>query len=107
MLWQDELGDEFLLLKYAEVYQYSENVLRLLIFSPKKLSQLRELGVILNEIGLDEPFTMVDINRSNLDQIIKLGEFKKRPNLNGRWLKDKEKDLAHKIIPYKPALKEE
>ena len=108
MLWKDDDKDfsDFLLLKYAEVYRYSEKVLRLHVFSSRKLSQLRCRGLILNEEELDEPFTIVDVDSSNLEQIIQLGAFKKRPNLNGRWLKDKEQKLAHKIIPYNPDLKE-
>jgi len=33
LLWKDEIGDEFLLLKYAEVYRYSETHLRVLAWS--------------------------------------------------------------------------
>ena len=107
LLWKDEVGDTFLLLKYAEVFQLSENVLRLFVFNRKKLPLMRKRGLILNEEWLDEPFTIVDVDRSNLDQIIALGEFRRRPDLNGNWLKDKEAKLAHQIIPYNPTIQTE
>jgi len=104
LLWKDECGDDFLLLKYAEVYRYDKNTLRLHIWSSKKRSWLRQQGWILNEIELDEPFTIIDVDVSKLDQIIELGAFRKRPHLNGALIKEKEERLAHKIIPYNPKL---
>jgi len=105
LLWRDESGDEFLLLKYAEVYRYDKNTLRLHIWSSKKRSWLRQQGWILNEIELDEPFTIIDVDVSKLEQLIELGAFRRRPVLKGTWLKQKEKELAHKIIPYNPSLR--
>ena len=103
LLWKDELGDDFLLLKYAEVFRYSKNILRLYIFSPQKRSWLRHQGWILNEFDTDD-FGVVDVEISKLEQIIELGAFRRRPRLNGAWLKQKERQLAHKIIPYNPNL---
>ena len=34
-----------------------------------------------------------------------LGSFKKRPHVNGAWIKDKECKLAHKILTYSPKFK--
>jgi len=99
MLWKDEIDDVFLLLKYAEVYPYSENVMRLHLFSKKMLLQLREMGVVLNEVPIDDDFYILDIEKKNLPLIIELGKFKRRPSKKGKWIKDKEKKLAHKIIP--------
>jgi hypothetical protein len=106
MLWQDELGEDFLLLKYAEVYRYSQDILRVVVFTvknpPTKLSLLRKEGVILNEFRTDDPLLILDIDKQYLPRIIALGDFKRRPNKNGAWIKDKEQRLAHKILPYRP-----
>ena len=101
MLWKDECEEpsDFLLLKYAEVYLYSKDILRLHIFLPKYLSLVRSRGWILKEHHLDEPFTMVDVDIANLEQIIQLGAFRRRPDTNGAWLAKIEKILAHKIRP--------
>lgn len=106
MLWQDELGDDFLLLKYAEVYEYFDNTLRLLVFCPQKCSQLRKSGLILNEDSTDDGLCIVDVDKQNLEQIIALGAFKRRPSIKGKWIKDKEKKLAHRIITFNPKIKE-
>ena len=94
LLWKDECGDDFLLLNYAEVYRYSKNILRLQIWSSKKRSWLRRQGWILNEFDLDEGFSVIDVSVSNLDEIINQGAFTRRPHLNGKWLKQKEIQLA-------------
>jgi hypothetical protein len=105
MLWKDECGDDFLLLKYAEVYRYSENTIRLHIWNKKYLLLVRSKGWILYERHLDEPFFIVDIDTTNLESIIQLGAFKRRPDKNGAWIKEKGRLLAHKIIPYDPVYK--
>ena len=106
LLWQDELGDNFILLKYGEVYRYSQDILRVVVFAvknpPKELSLLRKQGVILNEFRTDDPLLILDIDKQYLPRIIAMGEFKRRPNKNGAWIKDKEQRLAHKILPYRP-----
>ncbi len=114
MLWQDELYNvsgstkhTFLILRYAEVYRFAHDVLRLHIWRKKMLPPVRELGSILNEICLDEHFYTIDTINENLPQIIQLGAFKRRPNLNGHWLKHKERILAHKILPYRGKCKDD
>ena len=106
LLWQDELGDDFLLLKYCEVYRYSEDVMRVVVFTlknpPSELALLRKQGVILREFKTDDPLLLLDIDKQYLPRIIAMGEFKRRPNKNGAWIKDKEHRLAHKILPYRP-----
>ena len=100
MLWKDECGDDFLLLKYAEVYRYSKDTLRLHIWSKKYLSLVRSRGWILNERSLDEQFTVVEVDNSNLESIIQLGAFKRRPDAKGAWIKRLVVLLAHKrIVP--------
>ena len=109
MLWKDELFDEkgstkhtFLILKYTEVYRYSKTVLRLHIWSSLKLAQLQKRGLIFDITYLDEDFTIAYTKVANLPQIISLGAFKQRPHIKGKWIKSRERILAHKILPYRP-----
>jgi len=109
MLWKDELYDikdstkhTFLLLKYAEVYKYSRTTLRLHIWNARKLSQMLKGGLIFNLVGLDEDFTIAYAKTANLSSLIALGAFRKRPHIKGKWIKNKEKLLGHKILPYRP-----
>ncbi|MDP8289783.1 MAG: hypothetical protein P9M02_02285 [Candidatus Susulua stagnicola] len=111
LLWKDELYDikdstkhTFLLLKYAEVYRYTKNTLRLHIWSTSKLSQLLKKGLIYDVTTLDEGFTIADAKVTDLPHLIALGTFKRRPNINGKWIKSREKILAHRILPYKPVI---
>ena len=58
MLWKDDEGSDFLLLKYCEVYRCSEDTLKLVVFASKNLNenvvQLRKAGVILKEWATDD-----------------------------------------------------
>jgi len=109
MLWKDDLHDvkdstkhTFLILKYGEVYKYSKTTLRLHIWNSRKLSQLLKKGLIYDLVELDEGFNVAYAKVINLPHLIALGAFRKRPHINGTWIKNKEKLLAHKIISYKP-----
>jgi hypothetical protein len=104
MLWKDEVGDYFLLTKYAEIYEYDSTTLRMHVFRLKNALPLREKGLILNEIETDEDLYIWDIHKQYLPLVIALGEFKRRPNIKGKWIKRMEKILAHKIIPFNPKL---
>ena len=106
-LWQDELGDDFLLLKYCEVYEKSETTLGLHIWSFKKASQLRKLGIVLIEDETDDGLWLYVVDKKDLDAVISLGTFKRKPHMNGTWVKDKEVKLAHRILPYDPDFQEE
>ncbi|MDP8265264.1 MAG: hypothetical protein P9M12_07320 [Candidatus Aceula lacicola] len=105
LLYKDELGDVFLLLKYGEVFRYSKNVLRVIISLHSKAVQLRKSAVILNEDSTDDRLYIFDVNQRYLPQIIALGVFKRRPHKNGKWIKKMQKKLAHRIIPFNPILK--
>ena len=101
LLWRDEQKDDFILLKFAEVYRYSAKVLRLYVFSKKMLSLLRKMGLILEEHDTDDAFYIVKVKVENLPQLIKLGAFRRRPAIKGNWIKEKEEILGHKILPYR------
>jgi len=103
LLWQDELGDDFVLLKYAEVYRLSKNLLRLYVWSSQKLAQLRKRELILNELPTDD-ISLVDVEKTNLSQIIALGAHRQRPHIKGKWIKSREELLGHRILPYNPVI---
>lgn len=102
LLWQDEIGEEFLLLKYAEVFEHGENTLGLHCWSFPRLAWLRKKGLILNERKTDDPLYVLTVEKRFLSDLIALGAHKQRPHLKGTWLKEREKLLAHKILPYRP-----
>ena len=43
LLWQDEQGHDFLLVKFGEIYEYDKNTLRLLTWSREKRAQIDEM----------------------------------------------------------------
>ncbi len=102
LLWKDEIGDEFLLLKYAEIYRYSENTVMVLTWSyPKRITIVRK-NIVIDEDAFEDGLYGLLVDRSNLGFLIDLGSFRIRPNLKGNWIKGKEDLLGHKIIPYNP-----
>lgn len=107
LLYKDECPEltDFLILKYAEVYRNSETELKLLIFSPKKASQLRKMGVISDIWVTDDNLYISTTDNRNLDALIKLGATKRRINKKGNTLKSLEEKLGHKIFPFNPKLK--
>ena len=40
----------------------------------------------------------------NLPLILTMGRFKRRPNINGKSIKTRERILGHRIIPFNPKL---
>ena len=104
LLWRDEIGDSFLILKYAEIYRYSDKLLKMVIWSAQKATQLRKMGVVLYEDETDDGLYLFDISIKNLDKVVALGTFKCRPYKNGHGLKIKKKKLAHRILPFNPKM---
>jgi hypothetical protein len=102
LVWYDELGEEFLLLNYAEVFKYSDEVLRLHIFRPKQYVLLEKKAPIFSKRATDDGLLIVDIDMAYLTPVIELGAFKRRPDYNGKFIKALEGKLAHKILPKSP-----
>ncbi len=101
-VWFDELGEQFLLLNYAEAFKYSDKVLRLHIYRPKMSVLLEKKVPILNRMDTDEGLVIVDVAMDYLTPVIELGAFKRRPDYNGKFIKELEEKLAHKILPKCP-----
>ncbi len=106
LLWKDELGADFLLLKVGEVYRFSPKTVRCHFTGFSNRSWLRKKGVILNETPVDEKFYILDVLVENLPKLIAKYGFRRRPHKNGKWLRNMENVLAHIILLYNPELKE-
>lgn len=104
MLWKDELGDEFLLFKNGEIFINDENTLKIHTWSVLVRSKLAKTGLIIAEDRTDDPLWLLVVDRSNLTRILSLvPTHKRRPYTNGKFIKQAEIRLAHKILPYRPA----
>ena len=98
MVWKDEIGDTFLLLKTAEVYLWSNRVLRLYCWSREVRSQLLSEGLVSHEMETDESFYVLDTEVENLGRITELGgRFERRPHVRGKWIRSLEEKLGHRI----------
>ena len=104
LIWKDEIGDDFLILKWAEVFIYSDTELRLYVWSSKKYSQLKKTGQILWEDQSDDSFYTINVKMSYLPELLRGSGLKQRPHVHGKWIKGLESRLGHKIIRYEPEL---
>lgn len=52
----------------------------------------------------DEPLYHFKTNINNLSKLLALAIFKRRPHIYGKFIKNAEIKLGHKIIPYNPEL---
>jgi len=66
----------------------------------KKALQLINKGVVLDKDRTDDLLYHLDVKVKDLPLLIELGAFKRRPNIYGKWIAGKEKQLGHKIFPY-------
>lgn len=102
LLWKDALGHNFLLLKYAEIFRYSDNILIFHCWSKKAFNNLKKICPIFNERTTGDGLYSFNINSADLPQVIEAWAPRKRFARNSKWLLDKEQRLGHLIIPYKP-----
>jgi hypothetical protein len=102
MLWKDELGDIFLLTKKMEVYLYSETTLGCYCWHDRTFHQLKKSGLISHVMVTDYSIIAFRISIKNLPLILSLGVFRRRPHCHGKWVKEKENILGHRIILFRP-----
>ncbi len=108
LLYKDESPElcDFLILKFGEVYRYSENTVRVISFLSSKVPAIKKICPVLYEWSTDDGLYMLEIENRFLPQIIELGATKKRIFKNGNFLKKLEEKLGHKILAFNPNLKE-
>lgn len=78
MLWKDECGDGFLLLKWGEISTYSINILALCIFSKSVCSRMQKKGLIFDVLELYEQYSICYANVENLSKLLALGAYSRR-----------------------------
>jgi hypothetical protein len=102
VLYKDEINDTFLLTSKMEIYRKSETILGCYCWSFKTTVRLRSMGIIFNEWSTADGLYAFETNKENLDVLIQCGAPKRRVHKDGKWIKSREKKLAHKIIPFNP-----
>ena len=104
LLYKDETNDTFLLTMYLEIYRKSRIILKCSCWSKRVYSSMKKTGLIFNEWETSDKLYIFETDNANLPLLISMGSHSRRVSRYGRWLKDKEKRLGHKIIPYNPLL---
>jgi hypothetical protein len=104
LLYKDETNDTFLLTMYLEIYQKSRTILKCSCWNKRVFSSLKKTGLIFNEWETSDKLFIFETESANLPSLIATGSHSRRVSRYGRWLKDKERRLAHQIIPYNPSL---
>ena len=104
LLYKDELNDIFLLTKYLEIYLKSNTILKCTCWNKRVFSSLKKTGLIFNEWETSDKLYIFEIDNANLPLLIATGSHSRRVSRHGRWLKDKERRLGHRIIPFNPKI---
>lgn len=106
LLYKDELGEPFLLIKYGEIFDGGENTIVLYTWSKAFRNKVASGCKIIHETDTSDPLYILTMDRSNLGFFLNPDRGRHRINLNGARLKQAEIKLCHKIIPYNPELQE-
>ncbi|MCK4358331.1 MAG: hypothetical protein KAW92_06250 [Candidatus Cloacimonetes bacterium] len=104
LLYKDKINDPFILTRYMEIFRKSKTILGVYCWNKKIYALVKKLGLTFNDWQTDDRLYVFDTKVENLLQLIELGAHKKRVFRRGKWLKNKEKRLGHKIYPYNPKL---
>jgi len=102
LLYKDEANNTFLITMYLEIYRKSKSILKCSCWNKKVYSSLQKTGLIFNEWSTDDKLYTFEVDIANLPLLIATGSHSRRVSRQGRWLKDKETRLGHKIIPFNP-----
>ena len=105
LLYKDECNLNFLLLRYGEIYRYSDTELGIYCWYYAVSKILRQKRLILSFVDTDDLFDVFFTKIENLDvSIAILRAPKTRINRISKKMQRLEKLLSHKIIPYNPKL---
>ena len=99
IIYKDDINDKFLLTKFGEVYEYDKNTLRLIAWNKSKYKQLVKTGILTDLDYTDDHLFMGTFKNQDLPTVLNMGIHLKRPHKSGKWIKDKEIKLTHKIKP--------
>lgn len=103
LLWQDELGEPFLLTRQMEIYDNGDDCFGVYAWGAKeKVSKLsKEEG-----FAFDDGFTRYLVPKKALGALLALNKMRRRPHIQGKWVAGVKDRLAHDILPYRPHLDE-
>lgn len=104
LLWKDECDDEFILTSFGEIYESPNEGVRLVSWLSQNSPTIKGFGVNIGFSSTDDGLCLLDYPKEKLPVLLAKNRLRRRPYLNGAWLKDKEARLAHKIIPTNPDL---
>ena len=105
LLYKDETNDTFLLTMYLEIYRKSRIILKCSCWSKRVYSSMKKTGLIFNEWETSDKLYIFETESVNLPILFATGSHSRRVSKIGRWLKNKEKRLGHRIFPFNPKLK--
>ena len=107
LLYKDECNDKFLLLKNLEIYRKTKTTLGVSCWSKRVYLQLKKEGITANDFLTDDKLFSFITDNANLTRLLATGSHSRRIHHKGRWLKDKEKRLGHRIFRFNPKLNEQ
>jgi hypothetical protein len=113
LLWQDEIGDEFILTKYLEIFEFDDVTLKCYCWSKKVVEEIAQYvlyseyitddGQRIPVFGLrvtttDNGLYVFTVDVALLSILLETGIHKRRPSINGVWLQNLKRRLGHDII---------
>ena len=104
LLYKDEANDTFLITMYLEIYRKSKSILKCSCWNKRVYSSLQKTGLIFNEWNTEDKLFTFEVDIANLPLLIATGSHSRRVSQHGRWLKDKENRLGHRIYPFNPKI---
>ena len=106
ILYREECFDDFLLLRWAEIYVKSNRSLCVNCFSRTKFNQIKKMGFIFDIDKTDDQWDIFCIKIEDLHQLLSLGIQKQRLNKNSKWMNRQKKKIGHQIIRINPKLRD-
>jgi hypothetical protein len=108
-LFHDEIGDLILISKSGATFLNDEKTISCQFVSKAHFVKAQKLGLTEKEWGTDDGLHTFDSDIENLDKILEIGEFKRRPDINSKWTNDMIRRLSiNHIEPFsKPSLLKE
>lgn len=105
MLWKDEIGDTFLILRCGEIFRISDEILGMYVFSHAQTDWLLLKKIIKHFRKTDDQFyCSAKMDKIDLPTVIKKFGYKRRPNREGLFIKRCEERFGHRVIKTEPIL---
>lgn len=102
LLWKDEIGDDFLLTDFGEIYLYSPDTIQLTLIFKKMTVRIKNMVQFWDYWVSGDNLYCFKTKLENLPEILTQNKLKKRFYLKGKRIRMFEERLGHKIIPFRP-----